>query len=100
MVLHNGKIGEVYNIGGHNEKTNLEITKLILDAMNKDEKYIEHVKDRPGHDKRYALSNDKIITELGWLPKVTFEEGIKSTIAWYLNNQDWIQNIELKRYRQ
>jgi len=86
VVLHKGKIGEVYNIGGHNEKTNLEITKLILDAMGKDESSIEYVQDRLGHDRRYAISNDKITSELGWKPSVTFEEGIKLTIEWYLNN--------------
>ena len=97
LVLHNGKIGEIYNIGGHNEKTNLEITKLILSAMNKDESFIEHVEDRLGHDRRYALSNDKISSELDWSPKVSFEQGIKTTIDWYLNNQDWIKDIESKR---
>ena len=93
-VLHNGKIGEVYNIGGHNEKTNLEITKLILDTMGKDESSIEYVKDRLGHDRRYAISNDKITSELGWKPSITFEEGIKLTIDWYLNNQDWISAVK------
>lgn len=96
-VLHKGTIGEVYNIGGHNEKTNLEITKLILNAMNKDETSIEYVEDRLGHDKRYAISNDKITSELGWIPSVTFEEGIKITIDWYLNNQNWIKAIENKK---
>lgn len=95
-VLHKGKTGEVYNIGGHNEKTNLEITHLILDAMGKDETSIEYVKDRLGHDRRYAISNDKITTELGWKPSITFEEGIKLTIDWYLNNQEWIKKIEAK----
>ncbi len=93
-VLHNGKTGEVYNIGGHNEKTNLEITKLILDTMGKDESSIEYVKDRLGHDRRYAISNDKITSELGWKPSITFEEGIKLTIDWYLNNQDWISAVK------
>lgn len=93
-VLHNGKTGEVYNIGGHNEKTNLEITKLILDTMGKDECSIEYVKDRLGHDRRYAISNDKITSELGWKPSITFEEGIKLTIDWYLNNQDWISAVK------
>ena len=97
VVLHKVKIGEVYNIGGHNEKTNLEITHLILDAMGKDESYIEHVTDRLGHDRRYAISNDKITSELGWQPSLTFEEGIKLTIDWYLNNQDWMRNIENKK---
>ena len=96
-VLHKGNVGEVYNIGGHNEKTNLEITHLILDAMGKDESSIKYVEDRLGHDRRYAISNDKITKELGWTPSSTFEEGIKLTIDWYLNNQEWIKNIENKR---
>ena len=95
-VLHKGRTGEVYNIGGHNEKTNMEITKLILEAMNKDESSIEYVPDRLGHDRRYAICNDKIQSELGWKPSVSFEEGIKLTINWYLNNQDWIKSIENK----
>ncbi|MBR5303672.1 MAG: dTDP-glucose 4,6-dehydratase [Candidatus Gastranaerophilales bacterium] len=97
VVLHKGKVGEVYNIGGHNEKTNLEITHLILDAMGKDESLIKYVEDRLGHDRRYAISNDKITSELGWAPSITFEEGIKLTIDWYLNNQDWIKSIENKK---
>ncbi len=97
VVLHKGKIGEVYNIGGHNEKTNIEITHLILDAMGKDESSIEYVQDRLGHDRRYAISNDKISSELGWHPSITFEEGIKLTISWYLNNTDWIKSIEDKK---
>ncbi|MDR1167717.1 MAG: dTDP-glucose 4,6-dehydratase [Heliobacteriaceae bacterium] len=83
-VLHRGKIGEIYNIGGNNEKTNLEITRIILDAMGKDESFIEYVEDRPGHDRRYAVCSDKIRSELGWRPSVTFEEGIKLTIDRYL----------------
>ncbi len=97
VVLHNGKIGQVYNIGGHNEKTNLEITHLILNAMGKDETSIEYVQDRLGHDRRYAIANDKITSELGWEPSITFEEGIKLTIDWYLNNQEWIKSIENKK---
>lgn len=96
-VLHKGKVGEVYNIGGHNEKTNMEITHLILEAMGKDESSIKYVKDRLGHDRRYAISNDKITAELGWKPSLTFEEGIKITIDWYLNNQEWIKSIEAKQ---
>ncbi len=96
-VLHKGRVGEVYNIGGHNEKTNMEITHLILDAMGKDESSIKYVEDRLGHDKRYAICNDKIQSELGWKPSVTFEEGIKLTIDWYLNNQDWMKSIEAKK---
>lgn len=97
VVLHKGKIGEVYNIGGHNEKTNMEITRLILSEMGKDESLIEYVADRLGHDRRYAIANDKITSELGWKPSITFEEGIKLTIDWYLNHQDWIKHIEEKR---
>lgn len=92
-VLNKGKEGEVYNIGGHNEKTNMEITRLILDAMGKDESSIEYVQDRLGHDRRYAIANDKIQKELGWEPSIKFEDGIKLTIEWYLNNQEWIQHI-------
>lgn len=97
VVLHSGKVGEIYNIGGHNEKTNLEITKLILDAMGKDFSSVTYVNDRLGHDRRYAISNEKITSELGWSPSVTFEQGIKKTIDWYLNNQEWIRNIEAKK---
>ena len=96
-VLHKGKIGEVYNIGGHNEKTNLEITQIILNAMGKDESSIEYVQDRLGHDRRYAIDNHKIQSQLGWKPSLTFEEGIKITIDWYLKNQDWIKSIEDKK---
>lgn len=96
-VLHKGQVGEVYNIGGHNEKANIEITKLILSAVGKDESSIEYVEDRLGHDKRYAIDNTKIQTELGWQPSITFEEGIKYTIDWYLNNQEWIESIENKK---
>lgn len=96
-VLHKGKPGQVYNVGGHNEKTNLEITKLILDAMNKDESSIEYVEDRLGHDKRYAICNDKITAELGWKPSITFEEGLLLTVDWYLNNKKWIKSIERRK---
>ena len=99
-VLHKGKIGEIYNIGGHNEKTNMEITKLILEAMGKDDSSIKYVEDRLGHDRRYAISNDKITSELGWEPSLTFEEGIKITIDWYLNNQEWMQNVINKQLSQ
>ena len=96
-VLHKGRVGEVYKIGEHNEKTNMEITKIILDAMGKDESSIRFVEDRLGHDRRYAIDNHKIQTELGWEPSLTFEEGIKLTIDWYLNNQNWIKSIEAKK---
>lgn len=96
-VLHKGKPGEIYNVGGHNEKTNIEITHLILEAMNKDESFIEHVEDRLGHDRRYAICNDKITDELGWKPSITFEEGILLTIDWYLNNKKWIKSVERRK---
>lgn len=99
LVLHKGRDGEVYNIGGHNEKTNLEITKIVLEALKKDDSSIEFVEDRLGHDRRYAISNDKIQKELGWLPSTTFEEGILITIDWYLNNQEWIKGIQSKKVR-
>lgn len=92
-VLHKGKDGEVYNIGGNNEKTNIEIVKLIIKTLGKSESLIKYVKDRPGHDRRYAIDNTKITTELGWKPTYTFEEGIQETIQWYLNNEKWIQNV-------
>lgn len=92
-VLHKGKAGEVYNIGGNNEKANIEIVKLIIGALGKSENLIKYVKDRPGHDRRYAIDNTKITTELGWKPKYIFEEGIKDTIQWYLENLTWINNI-------
>lgn len=82
-VLHKGKIGEVYNIGGNNEKANREIVKLVIDRLNKSEELIEYVADRPGHDRRYAVDNSKITRELGWQPKYSFEEGIVHTIKWY-----------------
>lgn len=88
-VLHKGKPGEVYNIGGHNEKTNLEITRLILEKLGKPESLIRFVQDRPGHDKRYAIDPEKMTNELGWEPSYTFETGIEQTIQWYLANETW-----------
>lgn len=85
-VLHKGKAGEVYNVGGNNEKKNIEIVKLILDRLEKPKSLIHYVKDRKGHDRRYAIDSAKIQKELGWKPKYTFEEGIKETIDWYLTN--------------
>lgn len=92
-VLHDGQNGEIYNIGGNNEKANIEIVKLIIDALDKSENLITYVKDRPGHDRRYAIDNAKISTELGWKPEYTFEQGIKETIKWYIDNNNWIENI-------
>ncbi|TEB14249.1 dTDP-glucose 4,6-dehydratase [Pelotomaculum sp. FP] len=93
VVLHKGEAGEVYNIGGNNEKANIEIVKFIVVTLGKSESLIKYVKDRPGHDRRYAIDNTKITTQLGWAPVYTFERGIKETIEWYLNNNEWIENI-------
>ncbi len=93
LIVRKGRDGEVYNIGGHNEKSNLEVVKTILKALNKPETLIHFVKDRPGHDLRYAMDPTKITTELGWKPKCTFETGIVETIKWNLEHQDWINHI-------
>ena len=92
-VLHKGIDGEVYNIGGNNEKANIEIVKLIIKSLGKSESLIKYVQDRPGHDRRYAIDNTKITTQLGWEPKYTFEQGMKETIQWYLGNTEWTENI-------
>lgn len=97
-VLHKGKDGEVYNIGGNNEKENIEIVKLILKELDKGEDLITYVQDRLGHDRRYAIDNSKITSELGWEPSYTFEEGIKETIDWYLDNKAWMENIVSGEY--
>jgi dTDP-glucose 4,6-dehydratase len=92
-VLHEGKVGEVYNIGGNNEKANIEIVRLIIESLGKTEKLINYVKDRPGHDRRYAIDNTKIMQELGWNPAYTFEQGMIETIQWYIDNNEWIESI-------
>ena len=92
-VLKKGKIGEVYNVGGNNEKANIEIVKLILQSLGKGEDLITYVQDRPGHDRRYAIDNTKITTELGWKPQYTFEQGIAETIDWYQNHREWLERI-------
>lgn len=97
-VLHSGKLGEVYNIGGNNEKANIQIVKLIIETTDKSEGLIKYVKDRPGHDRRYAIDNTKITTELGWKPKYTFEQGMKETIDWYINHTEWIEGIVSGEY--
>jgi len=97
-VLHNGTCGEIYNIGGNNEKANIEIIKLIIDTLKKSEKLIKYVKDRPGHDRRYAIDNSKITSELGWQPVYTFEQGMMETINWYLSNQEWIDRVSSGEY--
>ena len=97
-VLEKGKIGEVYNIGGNNEKANIEIVKLIINTIGKSEDLIEYVKDRPGHDRRYAIDNTKITSQLGWEPSYTFEQGISETIKWYLDNEAWLSKITSGEY--
>ena len=99
LVINKGKVGEVYNIGGHNEKTNIEIVKIIINKLNKsfdgriNENLIKHVEDRKGHDRRYAIAPDKIKRELSWEPTTMFEEGIEKTIEWYLKNDEWLKNV-------
>ena len=99
LIVRKGKEGETYNIGGHNERTNLEVVKTILQALGKPESLIEYVADRPGHDRRYAIDPKKMETELGWKPIYTFDTGIVETIEWYLNNQEWWQHILSGEYQ-
>lgn len=99
LIVRKGRVGEVYNIGGHNERTNLSVVKVILSILGKDESLIEYVTDRPGHDLRYAIDPTKISKELGWLPKTSFEEGIKKTVQWYLDNKEWWQHVLSGEYK-
>ncbi|MFC0904986.1 dTDP-glucose 4,6-dehydratase [Clostridium sp. MT-14] len=99
-VLHKGLIGEVYNIGGNNEKANIDIVKLIVKTVGKSQSLIKHIKDRPGHDRRYAIDSTKIKTQLGWKPKYTFEQGMEETISWYLKNTKWVENIVSGNYKK
>jgi len=99
LILHRGKIGELYNIGGHNERTNLDVVKTILSELGKPESLITYVTDRPGHDLRYAIDPTKINRDLGWLPATSFDEGIKLTIRWYLENRSWWENILAGEYQ-
>jgi len=98
-VLTEGRPGEVYNIGGGNERTNLEVVGLILDRLGKPRSLIRHVKDRPGHDRRYAIDAGKIMSQLGWRPTVTFEDGIARTIDWYRTNTAWLRNVASGEYQ-
>ncbi|MHC4130609.1 MAG: GDP-mannose 4,6-dehydratase, partial [Planctomycetota bacterium] len=91
--------GEIYNIGGCNEKTNLEVIKIILERLKKPDSLIKHVKDRPGHDRRYAIDASKIINQLKWQPSVNFEKGINKTIDWYIQNKDWLKNVVSGQYQ-
>lgn len=99
LILHNGRIGEVYNVGGHNEMRNIDIVKLIVHALGKSEELITYVSDRKGHDLRYAIDPTKIHNELGWLPETKFEDGIKKTIQWYLDHPAWWQEIISGEYQ-
>ncbi len=99
LIIHKGKIGEVYNVGGHNEMANIDIVKLICQKLNKPESLITFVADRKGHDMRYAIDPTKIHTELGWLPETKFADGIDKTIAWYLENKEWWETIISGEYQ-
>ena len=100
LIIHKGREGEVYNVGGHNEKSNLDVVKIILKALGKSEDLITFVKDRLGHDRRYAIDPTKIHNELGWLPQMKFEDGIAKTIEWYLAHKDWWQEIISGEYQK
>ena len=100
LIVRNGKVGEVYNLGGHSERNNLTIVKTILKQLGKSEDLITFVEDRKGHDLRYAIDSTKVEKELGWDRTYTFEDGIKETIDWYVNNQDWIDNILSGEYKE
>ena len=99
LIIRKGKVGEIYNIGGHNEKTNLEVVKTIIKELGKSEDLIEFVTDRPGHDRRYAIDPTKIHRELGWLPATKFNDGIKKTINWYLTHKTWWEKIISGEYQ-
>ena len=99
LILEKGKVGEVYNIGGHNERANIDVVKTILKQLGKSEDLIEYVGDRKGHDRRYAIDPTKIHNELGWLPETKFEDGIKATVQWYLDNRQWWENIISGEYQ-
>ena len=99
LIIHNGRVGEVYNVGGHNEMKNIDIVKMICKELGKPESLITHVADRKGHDMRYAIDPTKIHNELGWLPETKFEDGIKKTIKWYLENKEWWETIISGEYQ-
>lgn len=100
LVLHKGRNGEVYNVGGRNERNNLQVVRTILEELGKPESLISYVKDRLGHDRRYAIDADKIRNELGWQPKFNYEDGIKETIRWYLSNKEWMEQVTSGSYQQ
>lgn len=100
LVIHQGKLGEVYNIGGNNERSNIEIVETILNELEKPKSLISYVSDRPGHDRRYGIDPSKIMAELGWKPNHSFDTGIKETIQWYLDNKEWWTRIQSGAYQQ
>lgn len=100
LIVHNGRVGEVYNVGGHNEKQNIEVVKTVLDHLKKPESLITYVKDRAGHDLRYAIDPTKITNELGWTPETKFADGMKKTVEWYLQNNAWIDDIKSGEYSE
>ncbi len=100
LVIRRGSVGEVYNIGGHNERANIDVVKTVLRELGKPESLITYVKDRPGHDRRYAIDPAKIHSELGWMPTTNFNEGIKKTVRWYLENKPWWQHIVSGEYQE
>ena len=99
LIIRKGKVGEVYNIGGHNERRNIDVVKTILSELGKSEELIEYVADRKGHDRRYAIDPTKIHDALGWEPSTKFDDGIKATVQWYLEHKDWWQNIVSGEYQ-
>ena len=99
LVMRSGREGEVYNVGGHNERQNIEVVRTILDELHKPESLITYVTDRPGHDRRYAIDPAKIHSELGWLPETKFENGIRTTIQWYVENKEWLDHILAGEYQ-
>ena len=99
LILEKGRVGEIYNVGGHNEKQNIEVVKTILKALGKGEELITFVRDRPGHDRRYAIDPAKIHRELGWLPRTSFDDGIQKTLDWYLKNRAWWEHIRSGDYQ-
>ena len=100
LIIHNGKVGEIYNVGGHNERRNIDVVKTVLGHLSKPESLITYVKDRAGHDLRYAIDPEKISSQLCWEPETCFDEGMKKTVEWYLENQKWVDDIKSGEYAE
>lgn len=100
LIIHNGKVGEIYNVGGHNERRNIDVVKTVLGHLSKPESLITYVKDRAGHDLRYAIDPEKISSQLCWEPETCFDEGMKKTVEWYLENQKWVDDIKNGEYAE